>query len=312
MQFATLDLSFTNSALLPLKAKQTGDEKYINVPNKALPATMRAQLASIYKALTGEELAEDNCTLRAGCRDGKPSRLFGPAFYLLEGGVPAIRWGNSHIELKLTKSGAELAKPTEASEAEQISLTFGSAKVGQYDEAVLIVLISLDDEELTLNVPIKPAKYEVPVDASAISGYLRRGQFDNAMANIAILKQNGESSASSLPMLDISSSFKPIEHYSAEGELIEANADAVYKVLSAKPIKTSWGNSHRLVVETPEGETVTAWSAKPISNMIHAGILFPFSFTFSRQIRKDGKQRLNFEFPNAQFEQNDATLSLDW
>jgi len=137
---------------------------YTDVPNSALPETLRVALGTVFKALTGEELdpSGSTFTVRADAA-GVFKRLYSPTVFSTEDKGLVIRWGSQDIPLLLTPG-----KITTATAPKGAKFTFREESIGKYTEAVLSVAITADGTLYSLPVPIRSADFDDRLSADLL------------------------------------------------------------------------------------------------------------------------------------------------
>jgi hypothetical protein len=137
---------------------------YTDVPNSALPETLRVALGTVFKALTGEELdpSGSTFTVRADAA-GVFKRLYSPTVFSTENKGLVIRWGSQDIPLLLTTG-----KITTAAAPKGAKFTFKEESIGKYTEAVLSVAFTADGTLYSLPVPIRSADFDDRLSADLL------------------------------------------------------------------------------------------------------------------------------------------------
>jgi len=137
---------------------------YTDIPNSALPETLRVALGTVFKALTGEELdpSGSTFTVRADAA-GVFKRLYSPTVFSTENKGLVIRWGSQDIPLLLTPG-----KITTAAAPKGAKFTFKEESIGKYTEAVLSVAFTADGTLYSLPVPIRSADFDDRLSADLL------------------------------------------------------------------------------------------------------------------------------------------------
>jgi len=137
---------------------------YTDVPNSALPESLRIALGTVFKALTGEELdpSGSTFTIRADA-NGVFKRLYSPTVFSTEDKGLVIRWGDLDIPL-LTSPG----KITTAAAPKGVKFSFKEENIGKYSEAVLSVAVTADGTLYSLPVPIRSADFDDRLSADLL------------------------------------------------------------------------------------------------------------------------------------------------
>jgi hypothetical protein len=146
-----------------LEAK-TYTRAYTDIPNAALPESMRTALGAVFKALTGEDLEPTGSTftVRADA-NGTFKRLYSPTVFSTEGSGLVIRWGDRDIPLEVTSG-----KITTTSAPKGTKFAFKEEQIGKYTEPVLSVSTTFDGTLYSLPIPVRSADYEDKVSADLL------------------------------------------------------------------------------------------------------------------------------------------------
>jgi len=135
---------------------------YTDIPNRALPESYRSGLATIFKALTGDDFEEEasTFTVRAD-QNGTFQRLYSPTIFSTEDGGLVIRWGDRDIPLLVAPGKIGVANAPKGTK-----FAFKDEQIGKYTEPVLSVSAQGDGTLYTLPIPIrkKEMKEELPAD----------------------------------------------------------------------------------------------------------------------------------------------------
>lgn len=137
---------------------------YTDIPNSALPESLRVALNAIFQALTGEDLEESGSTftVRADA-NGVFKRLYSPTvFSTAEKGL-VIRWGDQDIFLDI-----QPGKITTPSAPKGTKFAFKEEQIGKFTEPVLSVSTTFDGTLYTLPIPIRSADYEDKISADLL------------------------------------------------------------------------------------------------------------------------------------------------
>lgn len=140
------------------------DRAFVDVPNRALPASLKEELSVIHSALTGDELPDEGSTftVRADAA-GTFKRLYSPTVFSTEEKGLIIRWGTDDIPLAVTsgKIGALNAD-------KKAKFAFKEEQIGKYSETVLSVSIAKDGTLFTMPFPVRSADWENRVSADVL------------------------------------------------------------------------------------------------------------------------------------------------
>ena len=160
-----VNLSERNRARLETKSY---DSNYTDVPNRALPETLKVELGVIYEALTGEDLPDDSNTFTVRADGGTFKRLYSPTVMSTEGNAGVIiRWGDRDIDL--TFAAGKIKIETAAAKTK---FAFKDDLIGKYEEAVLSVSIAKDGTLYTMPFPVRSADWENRVNGDILDALL--------------------------------------------------------------------------------------------------------------------------------------------
>ena len=160
-----VNLSERNRARLETKSY---DSNYTDVPNRALPETLKVELGVIYEALTGEDLPDDSNTFTVRADSGTFKRLYSPTVMSTEGNAGVIiRWGDRDIDL--TFASGKIKVETAAAKTK---FAFKDDLIGKYEEAVLSVSIAKDGTLYTMPFPVRSADWENRVNGDILDALL--------------------------------------------------------------------------------------------------------------------------------------------
>jgi len=137
---------------------------YTDVPNSALPETLRTGLGAVYNALTGEELdpSGSTFTVRAD-NSGVFKRLYSPTVFSTETGSLVVRWGDRDIPLDV-----ESGKISTATAPKGTKFSFKDEPIGKYTEACLNVSVSNNGTLYTLPFPVRSISMEDKLSADLL------------------------------------------------------------------------------------------------------------------------------------------------
>jgi len=160
-----VNLSDRNRARLETKSY---DSNYTDVPNRALPEALRAELGVIYEALTGDELPTDSNTFTVRADGGTFKRLYSPTVMSTEGNAGVIiRWGDRDIDLTFASG-----KIKTDGGATKTKFAFKDDVIGKYEEAVLSVSIAKEGTLYTMPFPVRSADWENRVNGDILDALL--------------------------------------------------------------------------------------------------------------------------------------------
>jgi len=228
-----VNLSERNRARLESRSY---DSNYTDVPNRALPESLRADLGVIYEALTGDTLPEDSNTFTVRANQGTFKRLYSPTVFSTEGNAGVIiRWGDRDIPLtfdggKVNVEGA----------AAKTKFAFKDDTIGKYDEPVLSVSIAKEGTLYTMPFPVRSADWENRMTGDILDALLEESP-DKIAENLGVAgdpSKRGEGNGPSLQGQWIKVAELPI---------------GTYKLTSYVPKETEYGMDYMIqaVIEEP-------------------------------------------------------------
>ena len=167
MKNCKIDVNLTERNRARLETK-TYESAYTDVPNRALPESLRAELGVIYEALTGEGLPEDSSTFTVRADGGTFKRLYSPTVFSTEGNEGVIvRWGDRDIPLTF-----ESGKIKVEGAAAKTKFSFKDDTIGKYEEPVLSVSIASAGTLYTMPFPVRSADWENRVSGDVLDALL--------------------------------------------------------------------------------------------------------------------------------------------
>jgi len=173
-----VNLSERNRARLETKSY---DAAYTDVPNRALPDTLKEELGVIYEALTGDEFSVDSHTFTVRADNGTFKRLYSPTVFSTEGNAGVIiRWGDRDIPVafdggKIKVEGAN----------SKTKFAFKDDTIGKYEEPVLSVSIAKDGTLYTMPFPVRSADWENRVNGDILDALLEESP-EKIAENLAV------------------------------------------------------------------------------------------------------------------------------
>jgi len=172
-----VNLSEKNRARLETKSY---DSAYTDVPNRALPETLKVELGVIYEALFGEELPEDSNTFTVRADNGTFKRLYSPTVFSNESKEVIIRWGDRDAVVGF--SGGKLKIDGAAA---KLKLAFKDEAIGKYDEPVLSASIAKEGTLYTMPFPVRSADWENRMTGDILDALLEESP-EKIAENLAI------------------------------------------------------------------------------------------------------------------------------
>lgn len=227
-----VNLSERNRARLETKSYESN---YTDVPNRALPETLKAELEVIYEALTGDSLPEDSNTFTVRADNGTFKRLYSPTVFSTEGNAGVIiRWGDRDIPVEFVNGKIKVDGA-----ATKTKFAFKDDTIGKYDEPVLSVSIAKEGTLYTMPFPVRSADWENRMTGDILDALLEESP-DKIAENLAVAgdpSKRGEGG----PRL--------------QGHIIKVAHMPIgeYKLTSYRPRETNYGTDYMIqaVIEEP-------------------------------------------------------------
>jgi len=146
----------------------TYDSAYTDVPNRALPESLKEEMGVIYEALTGEGLPEDSHTFTVRAESGTFKRLYSPTVFATEGNAGVIiRWGDRDIPVSFDGGKVKVEGA-----AAKTKFAFKDETLGKYEEPVLSVSIAQSGTLYTMPFPVRSADWENRVNGDILDALL--------------------------------------------------------------------------------------------------------------------------------------------
>lgn len=160
-----VNLSERNRARLETKSYESA---YTDVPNRALPESLKEDMGVIYTALTGEDLPEDSHTFTVRADSGTFKRLYSPTVFSTEGNEGVIiRWGDRDIPVTFDSGKVKVEGA-----AAKTKFAFKDDLIGKYEEPVLSVSIAQSGTLYTMPFPVRSADWENRVNGDILDALL--------------------------------------------------------------------------------------------------------------------------------------------
>lgn len=172
-----VNLSERNRARLETKSYESA---YTDVPNRALPQTLKDEMGVIYEALTGEGLPEDSHTFTVRADSGTFKRLYSPTVFSTEDKNVVIRWGDRDIPVSF-----EAGKIKVEGAAAKTKFAFKDETLGKYEEPVLSVSIAQSGTLYTMPFPVRSADWENRVNGDILDALLEESP-EKIAENLAV------------------------------------------------------------------------------------------------------------------------------
>jgi len=180
MKNAKIDVNLSERNRARLETK-TYESAYTDVPNRALPESLKAELGVIYEALTGESLPEDSNTFTVRADSGTFKRLYSPTVFSTEGNEGVIiRWGDRDIPVSF-----ETGKIKVEGAAAKTKFAFKDDTIGKYEEPVLSVSIAQSGTLYTMPFPVRSADWENRVSGDVLDALLEEAP-ETIAKNLAV------------------------------------------------------------------------------------------------------------------------------
>jgi len=173
-----VNLSERNRARLEARSYESN---YTDIPNRALPETLKDELGVIYTALTGEDLPEGSNTFTVRADGGTFKRLYSPTVFSTEGNEGVIiRWGDRDISVAF-----DAGKIKVETADKKAKFAFKDDTIGKYDEPVLSVSIAKDGTLYTMPFPVRSADWENRVNGDILDALLEESP-EKIAENLAV------------------------------------------------------------------------------------------------------------------------------
>jgi hypothetical protein len=172
-----INLDGKNASRLAMK-QYTRD--FTNIPNTALPSTLKEELGVVYEFLTDTELPLNDYTFLVKARDGRFSRVFSPAVYVSKIDKHlVIKWGAEFIPVLIEEGELKLKS------GKKCKLVFKQEKVSGYDNPVLTLSFSTKDKEMYLmSFPVRRVSLEDNIEAEELEMYLDNNDISSLLDQI--------------------------------------------------------------------------------------------------------------------------------
>lgn len=243
----------TNSPdFAPLAGREYSGQ-YLALPNANLGKAMRQNLDKVFTAMTGEELPLEENTFLIRADQGVYTRLFGPILKAgsddvegTESGRFYVQWGNRYIPVSLGKSGL-----TVTINGQDVSL---EAEFGEYNFSGRgsdpVLMVSVDEEDgsgqVVLPIAVRFVDWQNPPEAKILNAMMRKDKEADIIPQVQTVTPKGTGSRSNA---DHEIDFRDLD----EGQ---------YSVISYRPVKTSYGDSYRIILNDYPvvGQTSECWA----------------------------------------------------
>ena len=188
---------------------------YTDIPNRALPESYRTGLATVFKALTGEDFDPEASTFTVKAdSNGTFQRLYSPTVFSTEEGGLVIRWGERDIPLTVSPGKIGVASAPKGTK-----FSFKDEQIGKYTEPVLSVSASSEGVLYTLPVLIRKKDFKEDISADLLDLLLDENPttiFEKVYA-APDLSKRGESTGERLigPFLKVA--YLPLGEYEVTG-----------------------------------------------------------------------------------------------
>lgn len=140
------------------------EKAYTDIPNRALPASLKDAINVVYHGLTSNDLPDEGSTFTVRAdQNGTFKRLYSPTVFSTEDKNLVIRWGTEDIPLNLAPG-----KVTAPTGAKGVKMSFKEEMIGKYAEPVLSVSVSSDGTIYTLPIPVRSADYENKITSDVL------------------------------------------------------------------------------------------------------------------------------------------------
>lgn len=163
-----------------LKAKSY-DSVYTDIPQSALPSSIKNATSELHAALTGEPLGDEDYTWTVYAKDGKTfSSVLSPSISLDESGQLQLMWGNSIIPIEVNEDN-ELYFPN--SPATKIKLQ--AVKAGKWENVGVTTSTKIGKDTVIMPLIFRVANLDDRVDADVLAATLESGEIEEFKAYLA-------------------------------------------------------------------------------------------------------------------------------
>jgi hypothetical protein len=253
----TVDLASNSKDFIALGAREY-ESDYVPLPNQNLPKGIKADLASFYTLLTGEEFPLEENTFLIKSYEGVYSRLFGPVLKVGQEGVGEtkdgelyIQWGPRFIPLSVAPGKFTTAAGVEL-DVEFSTFNFSA----RGEDPALLISIDGDEEQTVLPVAVRFSDWENPVEPKVLNTFLKKSPEKLAEVIQKVSAKTGGSR----------------ERIEADSEIDfkELDVNKPYEVIGYYPCKTTYGVSYRIFVNNiPEADkTAVCWAHSSIRPLL--------------------------------------------
>lgn len=296
-----LEFIALSAAVMPVQ------DGYIDLPHSALTQDLQKGFERMHLELFGCPLGEAEATanyIRIRVSGGRAKKLYGPAVYqhpTLPDTI-AIRWGNAYYPLAIEKSGFVLS--------DMLTGELAQVKMG-YTEDCLVLTLSSDDDKIgdfVLPLTLKPKDWEAPFGEAGVNelkALLRKGKSADIYNRLA----------------------KPVEPgagggLSRGGTIYDLRTVMAGRYLCTKYRSCNAGGRHSNIftlepIEILPGPDDTeangvvysfegpqqVWGRPDLNAAAFAHIQTPFELTMLKQLKDNGKWRIDFELVGTYAEQ---------
>ena len=314
-----VNLSERNRARLEARSYESN---YTDVPNRALPESLKAELGVVYEALTGDTLPEDSNTFTVRADGGTFKRLYSPTVYSTEGNAGIIvRWGDRDIPVAV-----EAGKISVEGADRKVKFAFKDDTIGRYEEPVLSVSIAREGTLFTMPFPVRSADWENRVNGDILDALLEESP-EKIAENLAVAgdpSKRGEGSGPRLngPIIKVSelpigtytlTAYKPRETQYGMDYLIQAIIEEPFVATTRvkDPVTEEWGDAEVEVsgfaIVKPNTALKKLFAADPIISDES-----PASLSVLEHGEYNGFKTCKVSLKCTAFVQDDASFSLDF
>lgn len=241
-----INLEGKNSARLAMKEYK---KDFTNIPNSALPVTLKEELNTVYEFLTGSKLPLNDYTFLVKARDGRFSRVFSPAVYVSKVDKHlTIKWGGEFIPVLIEDGGLKLKS------GKKCKLVFKQEKVGGYENPVLSLSFSTKDKEMfSMSFPVRRVSLEDNITSDELELHLESNDV-NTLFDL-IQEQPDPSSSNQNEEKDGYNSGEKLL-----GDIIKVNNLPIgeYPITAIRRYKNAYGVQHLIQTNIPEEQSFIA------------------------------------------------------
>lgn len=237
-----IDVTLEGKNKARLQAKKY-EKDYTDIPNIALPKTLRESLENVFKNLTNQELPENDFTFMVRSDKGAFKRVFSPAVYRNpETNELVIKWGNGVIPLTLQEG--KIVAPLSSNK--KLKLKFTSEAFGKYKKTCVVASYSDNGDLYSMPFPIRALSLEDELDVNELEILLEDdpGSIPPRISELTTKSADDGEYKGSSSKLDgeflVKVSALPVGEYSVTGFRRYENNYGTQHILQVEPVSESF------------------------------------------------------------------------